>query len=52
VIGAYPAGQRADLMREGAEDKAGIRERIAEVPRPATDPIVGAAGPMTRLWPK
>ena len=52
VIGAYPAGQRADLMREGAEDKAGIRERIAEVPRPATDPIVGAAGPMTRLWKK
>jgi uncharacterized protein YjlB len=52
VIGAYPAGQRADLMREGAEDKASIRERIAQVPRPATDPVAGAVGPMTHLWPK
>jgi len=52
VIGAYPAGQRADLMREGAEDKASIRERIAEVSRPATDPVAGVTGPMTHLWPK
>ena len=29
VIGAYPGGQRADLMREGAEDKDGIRRRVA-----------------------
>ena len=34
VIGAYPLGQRADLMREGAEDTAAIRARIAAVPIP------------------
>ena len=50
VIGAYPAGQRADLMREGAEDKAGVRARIAAVTRPAVDPIAGAGGPMMELW--
>ena len=43
VIGAYPRGQRADLMREGAEDTAGIRRRIAAVPLPAADPVAGAA---------
>ena len=50
VIGAYPAGQRADLMREGAEDKAGIRARIAAVRLPAADPVAGADGLMARLW--
>ena len=52
VIGAYPAGQRADLMREGAEDKAGIRARIAAVARPGADPVAEVAGPMVTLWPK
>jgi uncharacterized protein YjlB len=51
VVGAYPAGQWADLMREGAEDKAGIRARIAAVALPTTDPVEGARGPMSRAWP-
>ena len=38
VIGAYPGGQWADLMREGAEDKAGIRARIAAVAAAAGGP--------------
>ncbi|MEX0853814.1 MAG: cupin domain-containing protein [Bauldia sp.] len=50
VIGAYPTGQWADLMREGAEDKAGIRKRIAAVVRPGADPVGGDDGPMRRLW--
>jgi uncharacterized protein YjlB len=50
VIGAYPAGQRADLMREGAEDTGGIRRRIAEVAMPVADPIAGGGGPMADLW--
>ena len=45
VIGAYPAGQRADLMREGAEDTDGIRRRVAAVPLPKTDPVAGRDGP-------
>ena len=50
VIGAYPKGQWADLMREGAEDRAGIRARIAAVPMPAADPLGGKAGPMASAW--
>jgi uncharacterized protein YjlB len=50
VIGAYPAGQWADLMREGAEDKAGIRARVAAVPLPETDPVAGKTGPMLASW--
>ena len=47
VIGAYPGGQWADLMREGAEDKVGIRKRIAAVKLPDIDPV---GGPMTEVW--
>ena len=50
VIGAYPAGQRADLMREGVEDRAAVRARIANVAFPKTDPVGGVDGPVSRLW--
>ena len=50
VIGAYPGGQRADLMREGAEDKTAVRKRVAAVPMPGADPVAGKGGPMTELW--
>jgi uncharacterized protein YjlB len=47
VIGAYPKGQHADLMREGAADKAAIRARIGAVKLPAEDPV---GGPMREVW--
>jgi len=50
VVGAYPKGEWADLMREGAEDKAGIRARIAAVKLPASDPLGGVGGPMASAW--
>lgn len=50
VIGAYPGGQRADLMREGAEDKAGIRRRVAAAALPGADPVAGTSGPMAEHW--
>jgi uncharacterized protein YjlB len=52
VIGAYPAGQSADLMREGAEDKAAVRRRVAAVPMPPQDPVAGHDGPAVREWAK
>lgn len=52
VIGAYPPGQRADLMRAGAEDVAGIRKRIASVSMPKADPVAGADGPAVSAWRK
>lgn len=50
VIGAYPPGQSPDLMREGAENKAGIRARIAAVAFPEQDPVAGRDGPLQRVW--
>jgi uncharacterized protein YjlB len=50
VIGAYPGGQHADLMREGAEDKTGIRRRVASVPLPEADPVAGSDGPVDEHW--
>ena len=50
VIGAYPGGAWADLMREGAEDMAGIRRRVAAAVRPDRDPVAGEDGPMAVHW--
>ena len=51
VVGAYPAGTPAyDLLREGAEDSAGIRARIAAVALPATDPVDGKIGAVQKDW--
>lgn len=50
VVGAYPGGERADLMREGAEDRAGIRRRVAAATRPGRDPVAGDGGPMSAHW--
>jgi uncharacterized protein YjlB len=50
VIGAYPPGADYDLRRLGEAEKLLIRERIRKVPRPRTDPLAGAEGPMLALW--
>ncbi|MGE0008367.1 MAG: cupin domain-containing protein [Parvibaculaceae bacterium] len=50
VVGAYPPGADRDLRRQGETDKVLIRERVRKVPRPATDPLGGADGPLTSLW--
>jgi uncharacterized protein YjlB len=48
VVGAYPAGQDADLCRSAATPE--MLARIARVPFPATDPVTGPEGPMVSLW--
>jgi uncharacterized protein YjlB len=50
VVGAYPGGQHADLMREGVEDKAAVRRRVAGVAVPERDPVGGEGGPMATDW--
>lgn len=50
VVGAYPPGPPYDLLREGAGDKAAIRDRVAAVPLPPTDPIGGKDGPVFQIW--
>lgn len=53
VVGGYPPGQDADLIRADEADAASTeaaRERIDDVPRPATDPVFGADGPLRHHW--
>jgi len=51
VVGGYPEGQDWDLIR--ADDGVPLAEaeaRIARVPLPKCDPVLGPAGPLMALW--
>ena len=44
VVGAYPEGQEADLIRAGDGEIEAARRRIREVPFPESDPVTGRDG--------
>jgi uncharacterized protein YjlB len=49
VVGAYPAGQRADM-----QISAHLKDMLAEISVlavPDTDPVQGSWGPLTTAWP-
>ena len=48
VVGAYPPDQPWDICR-GALSPAEL-DRMARVPFPASDPLMGTGGPLPRLW--
>jgi uncharacterized protein YjlB len=48
VVGAYPRGQTWDICRQAPDATA--TARMATLPFPASDPLKGADGPLTRLW--
>lgn len=50
VVGGYPEGQSADLLRGAPGERPAADERIARVPRPTGDPLFGTDGPLTRRW--
>lgn len=50
VVGAYPPGFKADLLRGEAGERPGADERIAAVPLPRTDPVGGQGGPVLEKW--
>lgn len=50
VVGGYPSGQRADLLRGEPGERPAADARIARVSLPAIDPVHGRNGPLTELW--
>jgi len=50
VVGGYPAGQDADLLRGATDERPAADQRIARLARPKGDPIAGASGPLMREW--
>ncbi len=48
VVGAYPPGQSGDIVREVAT--AAIRDAIAQLRFPPTDPVFGEDGPLLKHW--
>lgn len=50
VVGAYPPGQSADRLLGKPGERPAADRKIAALPTPATDPVQGAQGPLTRLW--
>ncbi|MCW5703394.1 MAG: hypothetical protein R3D82_15825 [Xanthobacteraceae bacterium] len=50
VVGAYPPGPSMDLVRPNKQAHAKALKTIPMVPVPQTDPVLGADGPLVRLW--
>ena len=50
VVGAYPPAGTYDLCRGTPEEHERALKSIPKVPLPKSDPVYGAAGPLTRLW--
>ncbi|ACB74461.1 cupin domain-containing protein [Opitutus terrae] len=50
VVGGYPEGQSADLLRGEPGERPAADERIAKVPRPKADPLSGASGALMTKW--
>jgi uncharacterized protein YjlB len=49
VVGAYPPAGRYDVCRGSKAEHAKALKSIPQTPPPATDPLYGKAGPLTRL---
>lgn len=50
VVGAYPDGQSADLIRADKSDRAAAEKNIQKVPLPKADPISGSTGALVEHW--
>lgn len=50
VVGAYPEGQKADLIRADSSDPLAASKRIIQVPLPRADPVSGKRGALAELW--
>jgi len=50
VVGAYPPGPPVEITRATPENHAKALKTIPNVKIPKTDPVMGADGPLVKLW--
>src|SRR6201996_1835573 len=50
VVGAYPPGPKMQITRPTPDNHAKALKSIPQVPLPKIDPVMGAKGPLIRLW--
>src|SRR5881409_4021934 len=50
VVGAYPPGPPVEITRATPENHAKALKTIPQVKLPKTDPVMGADGPLVKLW--
>lgn len=50
VVGAYPRGTDMDMNYGAARERPAADRRIAAVPLPEQDPVLGAQGPLFSHW--
>jgi uncharacterized protein YjlB len=50
VVGAYPPGPKMQVTLPSPENHVRALKTIPEVKVPKTDPVLGANGPLVRLW--
>jgi len=50
IVGAYPAGQHADMCTPLLSNARCSAEAVASVPLPECDPVYGADGPLFAHW--
>lgn len=50
VVGAYPPGPAMQITRPTPDNHAKALKTIPQVRLPKTDPVLGADGPLVRLW--
>jgi uncharacterized protein YjlB len=50
VVGAYPPGPTMQITRPTPDNHAKALKTIPLVPLPKSDPVMGAQGPLVRLW--
>jgi uncharacterized protein YjlB len=50
VVGAYPPDQNWDICRNAPSAEAS--QRMASLPFPQSDPVIGASGGLVHLWKK
>jgi uncharacterized protein YjlB len=50
VVGAYPPGAKMQITRPTPENHQAALQTIPKVKLPNSDPVMGAGGPLMKLW--